>query len=134
MLFHRSNHEAVLLADGRVLVIGGTTLESGFVDSNEVFDPNTGNWSLHSVMSENRTDHTASLLQSGTVLVAGGITGSRTLQSAEMLDPITQTFSVIANMNVPRNQHTDSIWMARCCSQPAARTQSISIPLRCSIH
>src|SRR5216684_3715603 len=34
MLYHRAGHEALLLGDGRVQVIGGTTLESGFLDIN----------------------------------------------------------------------------------------------------
>ena len=39
-------HEAVLLKDGRVLVIGGTEEVELMLDSTEVFDPAVGTWSL----------------------------------------------------------------------------------------
>ena len=61
------------------------------------------------VMQENRTGATASLLLNGNVLAAGGITGSRTLKSAEILDPVTHAFTKIADMNVGRNQHSATL-------------------------
>lgn len=64
---HRSNHDAVLLASGSVLVIGGTTLESGFLAVNEIWDPTTGNWSVHDTMAENRTGPTATMLPDGSI-------------------------------------------------------------------
>jgi len=114
MLYHRSNHRAVFLPaspgfpDGRVQVIGGTTLESGFLATNEVYDPNTTIWSVNSQMSENRSGMTATLLLNGQVLVAGGLTGNETLQTAERLYP-GGTFTPLGNMQVPRNQHTDTL-------------------------
>jgi hypothetical protein len=56
-------------------------------------------------MIENRGGHTATMLQSGQIFVAGGVTGSQTLQSAEILDPVTHNFTAIGNMKTPRNQH-----------------------------
>ena len=41
----RSYHAAVLLEDGRVLVIGGTGEGQLMLDSTELFDPSTGTWS-----------------------------------------------------------------------------------------
>src|SRR5262249_13289660 len=100
MLYHRSNHSAVFVlpdpthSAGRVLVIGGTTLESGFLDTNEIYDPNTTIWSQENPpMTENRSGQTATLLLNGTVLVAGGLTGNKTIQTAEILDPVTHNFT-----------------------------------------
>src|SRR4029453_6435192 len=93
MRHHRSNHQALLLPNGSVLVIGGTTLETGFLAVNEVWDPTNGNWTVHDTMSEGRTGPTATMLDSGVILVAGGITGNVTLQSAEVIDPVTLTFN-----------------------------------------
>ena len=42
-------------------------------------------------------------------MVAGGITGNKTLQSAEVLDPVTHAFTSIGNMQVARNQQTDTL-------------------------
>ena len=67
-------------------------------------------WTLASdIMNENRTGPSANLLPDATVFVAGGITGSLTLQSAEILDPITQQFTKLPDLTVGRNQHTATL-------------------------
>lgn len=114
MLEHRSNHRNVLLPDGDVLVVGGTTLESGFLAVNEIYhpaaDPKDGTWTVADpVMNENRSGVSAILLPNATVFVAGGITGSNTLQSAEILDPVFHTFTPLPPMTVGRNQHTATL-------------------------
>ncbi len=45
----------------------------------------------------------------GTVFVSGGVAGSTTLQSAEVVDPVTHAFSLVGNMVSGRNQHTDTL-------------------------
>lgn len=110
LLEHRSNHRNVLLPNGSVLVVGGTTLESGFLAENEVWDSNTGTWTLATdLMNENRSGPSANLLPNGTVFVAGGVTGSLTLQSAEILDPSTHQFTKLPDLTVGRNQHTATL-------------------------
>ena len=90
MFEHRSNHRNVLLPNGSVLVVGGTTLESGFLAENEVYDPNTGEWTVSSVvMNENRTGHSANILPDATVFVAGGLTGTQArVLSAQLVDRV----------------------------------------------
>lgn len=109
MSYHRSNHRALLLAGGKVVVIGGVTLESGFLAVNEVYDPTTDVWSTHSVLLEDRAGHTATGLPNGDILVAGGVTGNSTLQTAEILDPTTHVFTSLGNMVSGRNQHTATL-------------------------
>ncbi|MFC9439761.1 Kelch repeat-containing protein [Nocardia sp. NPDC057030] len=72
----RSVHQAVLLLDGRVLVIGGTAdVGSGtYTDLAfcEIFDPATGEWTPTGSTARPRFDNTATVLLDGTVLVTGG--------------------------------------------------------------
>ena len=90
------------LPDGRVLVAGGTgDIESGegvveavALDSAEVYDPATNNFTDVPSMSVARSMATATLLPSGKVLVAGGYDNATgQLSSAELFDPETNTWS-----------------------------------------
>ena len=97
----RHKHEAVLLADGRVLIVGGSDERDGdgaYVSA-EIYDPvrsafrATGN--LNS--SRYKLQGTAVLLSNGKVLVAGGA------NRAELFDPAASTFSYVAgDMETPR--------------------------------
>jgi N-acetylneuraminic acid mutarotase len=83
MIETRMDHSATLLADGRVLVIGGGGAP-GLDDaprSPELYDPASGTWSATASMLA-AGGHTATLLPDGKVLVTGGTDGS-----AELYDP-----------------------------------------------
>src|SRR3954468_17754170 len=68
----RYGHSATLLADGTVLVAGGTNLNDVLVGSAEIYNPATGLWHSVGNLTTARRAHSASLLPSGKVLVAGG--------------------------------------------------------------
>jgi N-acetylneuraminic acid mutarotase len=53
--------------------------------------------------------HTASVLTDGKVLVAGGSNGSSALNSAEVYDPSTGSWTIANNMNDARYYHTASV-------------------------
>jgi len=92
----RSTHSAVRLHDGRVLVVGGTTLASGSplpaaqLEQAEVYDPKRDTWSLAGGGLPALSSEAATLMPNGTVLVTGGSTdmGFATT-GAEVFDPAT---------------------------------------------
>jgi hypothetical protein len=59
-------------------------------------------------MKDGRFDHTASVLPNGKVLIAGGFTIDE-LNSAELYDPLTGSWTSTGNMNHIRSDHTASI-------------------------
>lgn len=67
----RFGHEATLLQDGRVLVMGGTPDTETQLKSCEIWDPKTGQWTYTGAMSYGRRYSNAATLSNGDVLEAG---------------------------------------------------------------
>lgn len=112
----RSFHVAILLADGRVLVTGGSPVgmhaaASHNLTSAEVYDPKTGKFSPTGSMTTERASHTATRLAGGRVLITGGAlstasdAGSLSQASAELYDPKTGTFRPTGSMSFARTFH-----------------------------
>lgn len=84
----RTEHSAVMLPNGRVLVTGGlyySGVSTYWAQTAEAYDPATGVWSAAGLMVSPRASASATLLPSGLVLVVGGITsGGSYLASAEL--------------------------------------------------
>jgi hypothetical protein len=109
--FPRSGHTATLLANGKVLVAGGSVYDqNSFTSTNiasaEIYDPSTGLWTQVNSMSTPRGAHTATLLRSGKVLVAAGYQTNNTLASAELFDPTIGTWSAAGTIPGPRGSHS----------------------------
>ncbi|MEX1025378.1 MAG: kelch repeat-containing protein [Planctomycetota bacterium] len=108
---------ATALDDGRVLVTGGLDLAGAPTADAGVFDPTTGSFTALS-MATPRAGHAATRLGDGRVLVSGGLsqfdladllgTITAVLNSTELFDPSTNTFSAGANMLEGRAFHTSS--------------------------
>ena len=109
----RYQHTATLLPNGKVLVAGGYNPSSLSLNTAELYDPATGRWSGTGSLNTDRTNHTATLLADGKVLVAGGynVVGNRfiTLNSAELYDPVTGTWSVTGSLNIARSDHSAAL-------------------------
>jgi Kelch motif/Galactose oxidase, central domain len=110
----RSNHAAILLRDGRILICGGSknNLVGGVLASAELFDPKIGTFTPTGNMTVPRAGHTLTMLPDGRVLVVGGQrnVGYRSaLDSAEIYDPSTGTFSPTGSMHVAREGHTATL-------------------------
>jgi len=107
----RSQHTASLLANGKVLVVGGISVLNpccSMTATAELYDPATGQWSATGSLSAPRFNHIAVRLANGKVLVAGGNgdSFSISLSTAEIYDPDTGTWSATGNLSVARAGHT----------------------------
>ena len=83
----RAGHTATLLANGKILIVGGADASA------ELYDPSTGTFSLTGSMIAPHNLHSATLLRDGKVLIAGGGDG------AELYDPSAETFSETGSMH-----------------------------------
>lgn len=108
----RSLHTATLLLNGKVMVAGGQGT-AVYLDTAELFDPAdgpNGTWRTSvNRMNVARRSHTATLLPNGKVLVAGGYFNGTYLQSAELYDPTTDTWTAVATPNFGRALHTGTL-------------------------
>jgi len=89
LMHARSGHTATVLADGKILIVGGEPTGSA-----EIYNPENETFSLVAgSLNTPRQYHSAVLLNNGKVLIVGGVVGTNTtLTSAEIYDPQTQTF------------------------------------------
>ena len=120
---------AALLQDGNVLLTGGEANNSfcgtsspatSFANVN-LFGKSGADFSAIGNMVDDRTRHTSTLLTGGEVLIAGGAHISvffekcparimfSSLASAEIFDPVSQTFTLTGNMTTPRYEHTATL-------------------------
>jgi len=125
--------KATLLSNGKVLISGGNSGDnSSIVPSHpitstaELYDPQTGSWTLTGALNEARANHTATLLQDGRVLAAGGggnptyysnydssnptlFTYDSTLSSMEIYDPSAGTWTPTGSLMQKRMYHTATL-------------------------
>ena len=107
---------AISLSDGRILVTGSTISHIPVADdspTSEVFDPETGEWTVTGSMSVRRYGHTLTLLPDGRVLATGGEDpmGDDYLlySSTEIFDPDTNTWSEGPELSQPRSSHSATL-------------------------
>jgi hypothetical protein len=82
MLTARLNHGAVVLPNGKVLIVGGGDASA------ELYDPLTRTFAATQPSGSPRDGRTAHLLPNGRVFVAGGST-----LAPDLFDPVTETWS-----------------------------------------
>ena len=100
---------AVLLSDGRVLVVGGVSLSDGKESARaEIYDPATDTWTPTENMTTERGEPKAVLLSDGRVLVTGdrsrdfrAVTGK-----AETYDPNTGTWTPTGDLSNSSRGHS----------------------------
>ncbi|MEU7727883.1 DUF6603 domain-containing protein [Streptomyces sp. NPDC040724] len=113
----RSGHRMVPLPGGRLLVVGGALATGGGnvpLAYCERYDPDTDAWTPAASLRTPRTGHQATVLADGRILVTGGdpvllpgtgrISG-RSPASAEIYDPVADTWTPAADMPAGRGRH-----------------------------
>ena len=63
---------AAVVANGRIYVIGGSTIGGMPLPTVEVFDPSSGTWSIHAPLTQARGYVSAAYLNGQIVVVGGG--------------------------------------------------------------
>ncbi len=110
----RQLHAATLLPNGKVLITGGQTTGSAYLNTAELYDPSGGTNGTFAAVAVNmtapRSSQIATLLPNGKVLITGGeTTGVTYLSSAELFDPAlgtNGTFTAVAvSMTSMRGYH-----------------------------
>ena len=112
---------------GSVLMLAAFALAAGIAGSGYCQNPSPLDWGLKALLTQPgwsltgnlntaRCGHTATLLASGKVLVAGGSNGGdctgfnlTTLDSAELYDPVTSSWSITGSLKQPRTNHTATL-------------------------
>lgn len=68
----RAEHSAILLPNGKVMVVGGDDQAFNFLTNSETFDPATSKWTPTGPLNVGLTESTLTLLPNGQVLAAAG--------------------------------------------------------------
>ncbi|MGW4382490.1 DUF6603 domain-containing protein [Kitasatospora sp. NPDC004531] len=112
LLTARKGHQAVLLADGRVLVTGGDAVGAGgrydprSLAAAEVYDPGSGLWTpVAPLPGGGRRGHRCVVLRSGLALVVGGTGGpafDTGFRDAVAFDPATGSWTATGRLATGR--------------------------------
>ncbi len=102
-----------LLHNGKVLICGGQSDFSTYLDTCELYDPTAETITLvPGTMQHARAGHTTVLLQDGDVLICGGLEAQNTpVASCDTYNVETNTFTAVQPMNEARASHTATILM-----------------------
>ena len=111
-----AGHTATLLTSGKLLVVGGVKSAGAGTAAADLFDPVALTWTSVAPMNVMRSSHAATLLADGRVLVTGGSTVSSAAAqgyvnnaSAEIYDPVANTWTATPPMSVARSHHTATL-------------------------
>ncbi|MBP8307802.1 MAG: hypothetical protein KAY46_11090 [Burkholderiaceae bacterium] len=107
MSVSRAAHTMTLLADGRVLIVGGYSVGTGYRFA-EIFDPRDERFTPLAAPLALRANHAAHAQPDGRVLILGGETLDATTQAIVPLasvlrfDPVASAFTELAPLAAPR--------------------------------
>ncbi len=107
LLGPRTAHTSTYLPTGNVFNVGGidSTSRAFLNDSEVVHTSKDKSYTAGPFLATARSSHTATLMGNGCVLVAGGVNGGGAVNTAQVYDPILNTFSAAIGMTA-RYNHT----------------------------
>jgi hypothetical protein len=100
--------DPVLMLDNRVLLAGGWTGTSSYVDMTYIYDPISGQWSSSGKLNQRRADYQTTSLKTGKVLITGGRYGGEFVASLitnEIYNPQTGVWTYGEPMLSARSGH-----------------------------
>jgi N-acetylneuraminic acid mutarotase len=105
----RSEHVAVTLNSGEVLVAGGWDFTIHLISA-EVYNPLADTWTVtgNDMFSAHSTG-AAVKLSDGKVLVTGGYNGTMNVTASDLFNPLTNQWSVAAPLLAARSYHTATL-------------------------
>jgi hypothetical protein len=92
----RWDHTAILLANSKVLVVGGSTSKESDSTSAELYDPATGVWAQTGSLNHTHRSIEGVPQSSGKVRMPGGWDGHK-ITDDELYDPVTGTWITVTN-------------------------------------
>ncbi len=105
LLEQRTDHTAVRLDDGRVLLAGGSDMNGATIDGAELWDPATGAWEHAGALNAARLYHAMVALPGGAAAVIGGVGAPK----IERWDPATRAWTIVAELTQDRASHTATL-------------------------
>ncbi len=130
----RHMHSAVPLNDGQVLIIAGKAGLFTNLTRVELYDSDSGSWSIRGKMPVALWGHTAIPLNCENVLIVGGKRNDgSSFNSAYLFDATTGGYQTTGKLNVPRFGHTatkiadGSVVLAGGYIKPSLQSDSVEI-------
>ena len=111
MRMARVFHSATVLADGRVLVAGGTSKMSNltFLATTEIYDPVKGSWTPTGDLVDAPQFHAATRLHDGRVLLVGVAGPGLDRAITAIYDLASGTWAAAAETSAPRDHATETL-------------------------
>ena len=100
----RTMQAAVLLGSGKVLIAGGQSSDTDFLQSAELFDPAHATFAATGSMQNLHVGAMATVLENGNALIAGGRSSF-----ADLYDPMAGTFSATGKMVTDVSESTSTL-------------------------